>query len=217
MPEKKEPIIDLEKRIGKNLSPFGESEEDIGERVDRIANDVEDLKESMGSQVDAKGRQLINVSDPSRDEDGVNKRYVDGNGARAYRVTSVQAITTDTWTKVQLNAETFDIDKEMDVATNYRFTAKKKGYYLVSGALKYQNVAASLPFHIAFYKNGAVYSQIRTFAVLAGDDEGIGLSDTIYLDIGDYVELYTYHYMGGPTKNIMNGTDITFLSIYKLT
>lgn len=140
-----------------------------------------------------------------------------GTKIRAYRATSVQAITTDTWTKVQLNAETFDINSEFDIATNYRFTATKAGYYLVSGALKYQSVAAKLPFHIAFYKNGTVYSQIRTFSATdAGDDEGIGLSDVIYLAVGGYVELYTWHYMGGPTKNIMNGSDITFLAIIKL-
>ncbi len=137
--------------------------------------------------------------------------------ARAYR-DATQAITTDTWTKVQLNAETFDINNEFDSATNYRFTATVAGYYLVSGALKYTNVAPSLPFHIAFYKNGAVYSQIRTFTMaLAGDDEGIGMSDIIYLTAGQYVELWTYHYMGGPTKNIMLGSDVTFMSIHRIS
>ena len=197
------PVINLEEKLK------SDSMENVLERLDAL--------EKL-TQPDGKGGQIVNVGDPSKDTDGVNKRYVDGNGARAYRATTDQAITTDTWTKIQLNAETFDIDGEFDPTTNYRFTAKKAGYYLVCGALKYQNVAASLPFHIAFYKNGAVYSQIRTFSMAsAGDDQGIGMSDIIYLAIGDYVELWTWHYMGGPTKNILNGSDITFLSIYKLT
>ncbi len=137
--------------------------------------------------------------------------------ARGYRVTSNQAITTDTWTKIQLNAETFDVNSEFDIATNYRFTAKEAGYYLVNAALRYTNVAADLPFHIAIYKEGSIYSQVRTFAILAGDDQSVAISDIVYLDVGEYIELYTYHYMGGPTKNILPGSDITFMSVHRIS
>jgi len=135
--------------------------------------------------------------------------------ARAYRNAN-QSIAADTWTKIALNTETFDINSEFDTAVNYRFTAKEKGYYLVCGSLQYQNVAVDKPIHIGFYKNGALYSNVRGFTATVGEDMGISLSDIIYLAVGNYVELYTYHYMG-VNKNVMPGQDTTFLSIHRMS
>jgi hypothetical protein len=52
-----------------------------------------------------------------------------GPAFRAFRNTSVQNVTGDTFTKVELNAETFDTDSCFDSTTNYRFTPNKAGYY----------------------------------------------------------------------------------------
>ena len=62
--------------------------------------------------------------------------------SRAYRNTTNQAISDDSWTKVQLNAESFDIGGEFDSTTNYRFTATTTGYYLVCGQIKITNSAS---------------------------------------------------------------------------
>jgi hypothetical protein len=138
------------------------------------------------------------------------------NKVRAYR-NAYQTITTDTWTKVELNAENYDGEGEFDPAVNYRFTATKAGYYLVSGIIKYENAAFGLPFYIAFYKGGLLYSQMKHNTVVSSGDESVNLTDIIPLNAGEYIELWTYHYMGGPTKKIMPGTDITFMTIHRIS
>jgi hypothetical protein len=52
-----------------------------------------------------------------------------GPAFRAFRNTSAQSVTAATWTKVQLNGETFDTATCFDSTTTYRFTPNVAGYY----------------------------------------------------------------------------------------
>jgi hypothetical protein len=105
---------------------------------------------------------------------------------RAYR-SSLQTVTGNGFTKVQLSSESFDTHGAFDSTTNYRFTPQVAGYYQINGQV---NTAVSATYLIAcIYKNGSLHS--------TGNDATTALRstvhDVVYLNgSSDYVELYVY-------------------------
>jgi len=115
----------------------------------------------------------------------------------ATRITTIQSISANTWTKVQCQSEDWDTNSNYDNATNYRFTPTVAGYYQFSGGLEMNNVTGF--YQIAFYKNGSSH---RVGGWYANSTNGcqITLSDLIYCNgTTDYVELY------GATSTAGNG------------
>jgi hypothetical protein len=53
---------------------------------------------------------------------------------RAYK-TSAQTISSSTFTKVSLQAESFDVTNAFDSTTNYRFQPTVAGYYQANGTI----------------------------------------------------------------------------------
>ena len=114
---------------------------------------------------------------------------------RAYRDSSDQSLSHNTATKVELNAETFDIGGYYDHTTNYRFTPLVQGYYQVNGSI--QDISATDVYDIIVMarKNGSTVSQGRIrFTGVTNDDfytTIVNCSDVVYLDgSSDYIELY---------------------------
>jgi hypothetical protein len=115
----------------------------------------------------------------------------------ATRITTIQSISANTWTKVQCQSEDWDTNSNYDNATNFRFTPTVAGYYQFSGGLEMNNVTGF--YQIAFYKNG---SSVRLGGWYANSTNGcqITLSDLIYCNgTSDYVELW------GATSTTGNG------------
>lgn len=134
-----------------------------------------------------------------------------GPAFRAFRNTSTQSVTADTWTKVQLNGETFDTASCFDSTTNFRFTPNVAGYYNLTGKINGEaQEAISVYVWSAIYKNGAEAS-LGTKGN-APQDEGTSIvSDLIYLNgTTDYVELYGYIRSGTPSEYFYNGTAKTY-------
>ena len=134
-----------------------------------------------------------------------------GPAFRAFRNTSVQNVSGSTWTKVELNGETFDTDSCFDSTTNFRFTPNKAGYYKFTGSVDGEaQVSTSVFGRAAIYKNGSVAAQgVRAPAF--GDEFASQVSDLIYLNgTTDYVELYGFIAAGSVNENFINGTSITY-------
>lgn len=114
-----------------------------------------------------------------------------GPAVKADRGTSDQTITTTTWTKVQLNSESFDLGGCFDSTTNYRWTPNVPGYYQMSSAVNI-SAASSLALVIsAIYKNGTA-NLYGTLMVTPSTSEllttGCGL---VYMNgTTDYLELW---------------------------
>jgi hypothetical protein len=110
----------------------------------------------------------------------------------AYRATSAQVISLATWTKVSLNAETFDTNNNFDSTTNFRFTPTVAGYYQINGEISYSAVSGLTVIYAAIYKNGSAY--INNFSTASyGAGGQINLSSLIYFNgSSDYIELYGY-------------------------
>jgi hypothetical protein len=134
-----------------------------------------------------------------------------GPAFRAFRNTSVQNVTGDTFTKVELNAETFDTASCFDSTTNYRFTPNVAGYYKFTGSVDGEvQVSSSTYGRAAIYKNGSVAA--LGVKVPGFQDEFLSqVSDLIYMNgTTDYVELFGYIRAGSVNENIINGTTITY-------
>jgi len=125
----------------------------------------------------------------------------------AYR-TSVQAVTSGVWTKVQLNVEEFDTANVFDSATNYRFQPTTAGYYQINGAISGTATGTTLVVS-AIYKNGAGSKQGSWVSSTNGGVSTCG--GLVYLNGStDYVELWGY--VSGAPTSIGGVIDVTFMS-----
>jgi len=129
---------------------------------------------------------------------------------RAFRSASNQTILATTGTKVQLNSESFDTNNDFDSTTNYRFTASVAGYYQVNGSINYTTAEDQKIYEITINKNGSPIAKSQfigsgTVSVVPN------VADVVYLGVGDYLELYTYH-NSSSSKDIASSTTRTFFS-----
>lgn len=118
------------------------------------------------------------------------------SAARAYKSAADQDIANGTVTKVVLDAESYDLQGEFDNVTNYRFTAKTAGLYLIIGQLFYTSAADRQSFQCRLHKNGA---EFQTLSMNASGEYGL-MPNTIAVDflaVNDYLELYTAQFTGG--------------------
>ena len=134
------------------------------------------------------------------------------SAARAYRDSSTQAISASSTTKIQFNAESYDVKSEFDSATNYRFTATVAGKYLVACQLTIANASANT-LNIYIYKNGAAVSTFL-YSDASTATESFVVSDIIDLAATDYIEIFENNSAG--TNTIQNGSDKTYLAVHKI-
>lgn len=120
---------------------------------------------------------------------------------------SNQSITTATFTKVQLNSETYDTEGDFDSTTNYRWTPLTAGKYLVTAGIYYASMSDAKLVYCSIYKNGSV---IASRAYHTGSATDITATCTTIVDMNgstDYIELYCYH-NNGSNINITNTTNM---------
>jgi hypothetical protein len=122
-----------------------------------------------------------------------------GPAFSAYRASSNQTITANTFTKVQLNAEEFDTASCFDSTTNYRFTPNVAGYYQFSGAVTLS--ATSITLAVAtIFKNGSEFKRGNDLRASLGSSCSPVVPALIYMNgTTDYVELYGYLTATGTT------------------
>ena len=126
----------------------------------------------------------------------------------AYRSGDQTGLTSEAWTKVQLNAEAYDSASAFDSSTNYRFTVPsgQGGKYCflssVAGNAGDNNLYR---LHSALYKNGSEIARMsysdwtnQAFRNL----ESYGNSVVLNLSASDYIELYAKVYTGSGTGTI---------------
>lgn len=168
-------------------------------------------KFKFGGIVNAINRIVESLGNLSISISGDQKDYV----TRAFCSTN-QSINNSTFTKVALNTKTFDQNNLFDNITNYRWTCPIAGFYQINAAVLYNAPAATGQYQVKVYKNGAeiLYSNFDlTVAISAYPNPKI--ADTIYLEKGDYLELYTFH-NAGTAKTLLGGQQFNYLSIAKI-
>ena len=115
--------------------------------------------------------------------------------------TSVQTLSSATWTKLDFQVEEFDTNSNF---ASSRFTSTVAGYYQINGAvsngLNTQTISA-------IYKNGSIYKA----GVNYSNGYSGNVSSLVYLNgTTDYIELYGYFGGGGNSgtgieSNYFNG------------
>ena len=132
--------------------------------------------------------------------------YVTKPNAPAFSVwlNGGQSIAHNTDTKVNFNTEVFDIGGNFDNSTNYRFTAPVAGKYLFLGHLYIYN---TMQVECKIYKNAAIYKRFSGPVGTGSNDNPNGLDflDIIHLDVGDFIELFGYHYHTGSSGATIYG------------
>lgn len=129
--------------------------------------------------------------------------------------TATQAIPSGVDTKIVLNSEIFDEQDEFDHVTNYRFTAKRDGYYHVDGRFRFQADAGAVH-HIALYRNGAAFLRVYGSPGADTTQNTLVMSETFYLTAGQYLEWYARHDIGA-NRNIYEAEANLSVSVHKLS
>ena len=107
-----------------------------------------------------------------------------------------QNILTSTWTKINLNAEDYDEQGEFDPTTNYRFTAKKAGYYFVVGQARYVLATLANARCYADVRKNGVESIPMVFCYDGSQEMGAICIHIFQLAVNDYLELWTWQDSG---------------------
>ena len=131
-------------------------------------------------------------------------------GVPAFRVypTASASTASSTWTKIALNAITFDADANFDT-TNYKFQPTVAGYYFFGWTA---DLGGSFTLAITqLYKNGTGYSRAAGVSVAHNEIYSTGTA-LVYLNgTSDYVELYAYTALSSGAGTIYGGALITHL------
>jgi hypothetical protein len=107
-----------------------------------------------------------------------------------------QSVNTGTWTKLQLNAEIYDIQSEFDIATNYRFTAKTAGIWSFAAGANIADIADGKRLVLSLYKNGAEIARLADLYTGGTGYMTLTGSAQLKLSVNDYIELWVYHTHG---------------------
>jgi len=185
-----------------------------------IANTIVDAKGDIlvGTAADTPGRLAVGtdgyvLTAASTTGTGLTWAAIpasSGPAFRAFRNTSQQAFNQSTWTKVQLNGESFDTDNCFDSTTNYRFTPTKAGYYQFNATLYISKTGASES-QAYLYKNGSSASALWKWTN-TGTNYILSGAGILYMNGStDYVELYVYD-QDASGRNVVNGSTESFMS-----
>lgn len=129
---------------------------------------------------------IAGVTNPWGDNTAANR-----SAASAYQSTA-QSLSAGVTTKLQYQTKNWDYQTEYDNTTNYRFTSKKGGTYLVTASMYLTNPASNDPFTLAVYKNGSQYAVINNGVAINGANYMVLGSTVVQLNANDYVEIYGY-------------------------
>ena len=174
------------------------------EQIKKLQQRIQELEDKKGFQLsyplDVESARIV-------------KAIAKLNSKARYYLGTNQVLTTATWTKIQLDTKTYDSKGEF---SNYKFTATQAGYYLAIGNAQLDSAQASGDvLYLDIYKNG---SAVATNWTVAPDLIKIyaSVSDIIYLEAGDYIELWAQQETGSD-QSIVAGSSITYLTIHKLS
>jgi len=153
---------------------------------------------------------------------GVEAFLLDNNGIRDLPQQSAASaylnvntnIPSQTLTKINLNAKSYDIQNEFDVTTNHRYIASTAGRYLVVGKIRYYDNQDGIRYMSYIYKNG---TYVSTTGLVPGGAGSCYLQNIaiISLAVNDYLELWTWQGEAGvsPIRGLAGHTE---LAVYKL-
>ena len=135
--------------------------------------------------------------------------------ARAYLSSAQDNIPDATWTKVTLDAETYDPGNNFNTTLN-RFIAPVSGYYQVNGSVGWGALVTDKTWLTGIRVNGVGVTYGRAHSSHSGYLT-VPASDIIHLNKDDYVELYCYQGSGEATADLLNSSPYTFMAVHLIS
>jgi hypothetical protein len=126
-------------------------------------------------------------------------------------MSAAQNISNTTWTKLQYDAEEFDLTSDYDTSA-IRFIPSVEGYYQINAAvyLGNQNNARV----IRLYKNGSPVKRGGTRVAVSGSGSSSEISTLVYANgTTDYFEIYLYQTSGITITNNA-GSELTYFQAF---
>lgn len=120
---------------------------------------------------------------------------------------TTQSIPTASFTACLFDTEVFDTDSMHSTSSNTsRFTAVTAGLYEVAGMIAWAGSSTGRRGG-AFYKNGSIIAGTEVLQYASGTGSiALPMSDTsIYLGVGDYIEMMAYQDSGGALNANVGG------------
>jgi len=125
-------------------------------------------------------------------------------GFKAHKDDGNVSLSASTWTKLQMNSQTWDLGDDYDSTSNYRFDVPTTGKYFLLGAANFSGLADQDVVMLSFYRSG---TQINAHVVGQSKQHASGtgnlcnsISGYTNLTAGQYIELYAY----SDATNIVN-------------
>lgn len=131
-------------------------------------------------------------------------------GASAYLSSNQLNIPNSTWTKVDLDTESFDYGGNF---ANGKFTCPVDGTYWFSVSAGGGSVSDTYRFLVALAINGT--ARTRQMANQSGGQYlSANVSNMKEFSAGNYLELYVWHSDTGDDVDIIGTNDYTFLTVW---
>lgn len=130
-------------------------------------------------------------------------------GASAYLSSTLETTVSGAYTKVALNAETYDVGTNF--ASN-KFVAPVSGYYSINAQVGYNAIEVNKLYRCNIYKNNAIRVRATLPNAVEGSSISVSCNKDEYLDKDDYLELFYYH-TGATTTDISGGAEDTFMTV----
>ena len=123
-----------------------------------------------------------------------------------------QAIPDNPQPKIKVVMEGVDYDDNNEFA-NGRFTPKEAGYYTFSYGVGMLALIADKSVDAFLYKNSEKHTKIGC-SVPTQVNPHTGKGRDIYLNVGDYVEVFVWH-NSGVVRYVDGDKDVTYLTIHR--
>lgn len=150
---------------------------------------------ASGSTIEQDGSTILTV-DGSGNITPSNSMYPKVPAFSAYLETT-QVISTNTFTKLQIETKEFDLTSDYDNVTNYRYTPSVAGYYLINLTFFVQTIGDGQISLASIYKNGGELSRGNQGANGGQHDRTATATTMTYMNGStDYIEFYGYHSHG---------------------
>lgn len=132
-----------------------------------------------------------------------------GPAFRAYQSVQQTGIANTTYTKITLDAETYDTNSNF---ASSRFTPTVAGYYQINGAVAIPSTTNNNGVAATIFKNGNLYSIGASGMGSVGQlYAASSISDCIYMNGStDYVELYVYGAQGASFSLVASSSQTYF-------
>lgn len=118
--------------------------------------------------------------------------------------TGAQNISHNTVTTVVLDEADYD-NASIGDTTNYRLKARRANKYIITGFLKYDNIAAATRATVTIQINGGTYITQDERSASAGSYPSAAPLTIDVLAVGDYLNLVAYHNSGATEPTYVTG------------